>query len=316
MQFVASGLELRLFELLETDDTNTLRSVSANAFEVTRAIPVPEESIAAGEWLVRLGCIGVLGDRGADVRRILKERGLPKLPVDDAEWGIRVWASILEIWLRLLRVQGWADLEGIQHRVTALRRDQSQYEPRYLALAEERQDARPAFELMTEYHLAKAAEILAVYLAQGSVEKRYDIRQQLEAQFDRAISAAGRSEAMERESMARLLTRTAGALVDNSIWTVTRAVNSRVTKFVESLTARDRKQQLVLEMLPPQRHSLRDEGLLGSSHRAVVISLPTSSGKTIIAQFRILQALNQFESEQGWVAFGERGCNSDSFESG
>jgi replicative superfamily II helicase len=33
------------------------------------------------------------------------------------------------------------------------------------------------------------------------------------------------------------------------------------------------------------------------------VGLPTSSGKTLIAQFRILQALNQFEKDRGWVAY-------------
>ena len=33
------------------------------------------------------------------------------------------------------------------------------------------------------------------------------------------------------------------------------------------------------------------------------MSLPTSSGKTFIAEFRILQALNQFDQENGWVAY-------------
>ena len=52
-------------------------------------------------------------------------------------------------------------------------------------------DARPAWELMSEYHLAKAAEILGTYLSQGSVDGHFDIREQLEAQFDRAVAAAG-----------------------------------------------------------------------------------------------------------------------------
>src|SRR5690606_24272924 len=34
-----------------------------------------------------------------------------------------------------------------------------------------------------------------------------------------------------------------------------------------------------------------------------VVSLPTSSGKTFIAELRILQALNQFDHERGWVAY-------------
>jgi superfamily II DNA/RNA helicase len=71
---------------------------------------------------------------------------------------------------------------------------------------------------------------------------------------------------------------------------------------VQSVVSRDRKQP-IFEMLPPQRRTLREEGLLGSSHRSVVVSLPTSSGKTFIAEFRILQALNQFDHERGWVAY-------------
>ena len=71
--------------------------------------------------------------------------------------------------------------------------------------AEEHRDARPAWELMAGYHLAKAAEILGAYLGQGSVDGHYDIREQLEAQFDRAVAAAGRGRLVEREAMARLL---------------------------------------------------------------------------------------------------------------
>ena len=302
LRFVANGLELRVFELLEGDNAEVLQSAATDAFQVARALACPGAPIDAAEWLVRLGCLGVLGDRGADVRRLLIEEDLPQLPLDSEDWGIRVWACILDIWLRLFRKRGWPDLDLVQQRVAALRTNQREHEPDFLVQAEARKDARPAWELITEYHLAKAAEILGLFLTQGSVDGHFDVREQLEAQFDRAIGAAGRGQLMERESLARLLARTARVLVDNSIWTVTRAVNSRVTRFVESLTSRDRKQP-IFEMLPPQRRTLREKGLLGSAHRSVVVSLPTSSGKTFIAEFRILQALNQFDQERGWVAY-------------
>ncbi|QGU00310.1 RNA helicase [Candidatus Syntrophocurvum alkaliphilum] len=66
---------------------------------------------------------------------------------------------------------------------------------------------------------------------------------------------------------------------------------------------RGRGNRAIFDVLPPQRRTLAEQGLLGSSRRAVVVSLPTSSGKTMIAEFRILQALNQFEYEKGWVAY-------------
>jgi superfamily II DNA/RNA helicase len=302
LRFVADGLELCVFDLLDGEDGEALRTAAANAFSVARTVPQPEDPIEDAEWLVRLGCLGVLGDRGADVRRILIAQDLPKLPFDSAEWGDYVWACVLDIWLRLFRKNGWDDLDAVQTRVAQLRSEQHKREAQFLALAEESQDVRLAWHLISNYHLARAAEILAIYLVQGSVDGHFDIREQLEAQFDRAIRGASRGQLLSRETLARLLGRTAQVLVDNSIWTLTRAVNSRVTKFVESLVSRQRRQP-IFEMLPPQRRTLREEGLLGSGHRSVVVCLPTSSGKTFIAEFRILQALNQFDQDHGWVAY-------------
>lgn len=302
LRFVANALELRVFELLDSDDGGALREAAAQAFQVARTLPRAPGPLEAAAELVRLGCLGVLGDRGADVRRLLIEVGLPTVPIDALSWGDRVAATVFEIWLRLLRKQGWDDLDAVQAHVAKIRAEQRQGEPAFLEEAERQKDARPAWELMSQYHLAKAAEILGTYLCQGSVDGHYDVREQLEAQFDRAIATASKGHLMERETLARLLARTASVLVDSSIWTVTRAVNSRVTKFVQSMIGRERKQP-IFEMLPPQRRTLREEGLLGSGHRSVVVSLPTSSGKTFIAEFRILQALNQFDHERGWVAY-------------
>jgi DEAD/DEAH box helicase/Helicase conserved C-terminal domain len=303
LRFTAAALELQVFDLLEeTDGHDDLCRAAAEAFHIARSLSWPADPLCAGEWLVRLGCLSVLGDRAADFRRALANSDLPPLPTESESWDVRVWASILEVWLRLLRKQGWDDLDQVQERVAALRRDQREREPEILRRAEQARDTSVAWELITSYHLAKAVEVLGVYLSQGSSDGHFDVRQQLEAQFDRAIHAAGLGQLMNQESMSRLLARTSQKLVDNSIWTVTRAVNSRVTKFVQTLTARTNPRP-IFEMLPPQRKALREEGLLGSGHRSVVVSLPTSAGKTIIAEFRILQALNQFDQERGWVAY-------------
>ena len=300
--FIANALELRVFDMLDSGRPEDLRAAAAESFQISRILRRAKAPVAAAQSLVRLGCLGFLGERGADVKRLLSEEELPALPIQSSDWGIRVWSTVLDVWLRILRKNGWQDLDAVQARVTSLRTEQSGHEPRFLSEAEERRDPGPAWELISNYHLAKAAEILGMYLSQGSVDGHYDIREQLEAQFDRAIAAAARGQLMECEAFARLLARTARTLVDNSIWTVTRAVNSRVTEFVKSMTARER-QRPIFEMLPPQRRTLREEGLLGSGHRSVVVSLPTSSGKTLIAQFRMLQALNQFDQERGWVAY-------------
>ncbi len=303
LRFVFQALELEVFDCLDDEKrVESLRSAAAETFRIGRTLPWPDEAPVASEWIVRIGCLAVLGDRSADFRRILLQESLPELPLESSDWGVRVWASVLDVWIRLLRKQGWDDLDGVRNRIAEIRNAQRDVEPAFLKSAEQRKDARPAWKLMAEYHLAKAAEILSVYLSQGAVDGRYDIREQLEAQFDRAVNAASRGQLVEIENFSRLLSRTARAMIDSSIWTVTRAVNSRVSRFVKSLTDRNRIRP-VFEMLPPQRRTLSEQGLLGSSHRSVVVSLPTSSGKTFIAEFRILQALNQFDQDRGWVAY-------------
>jgi len=304
LQDVGNELELAVFDLLAREEYDEpLRRASADAFQVLRAVPLPKDAVTAGAWLLRLSCLAILGDRGADARRILLETGIPALPIEAEDWGLRVWSISLDTWLRLIRKQGWDDLDQVQENVLRIREAQRQSEPQYLERLEGDGTQQPAWRLIAEYHLSRAAEILSVFLGQGTgADGRFDIHQQLEAQFDRAIGACARGHLVELEGLLWLVAHSARTLVDNSIWTVSRAVNSRVTRFVEDIVSRARKHPL-FEVLPPQRRTLHEEGLLGSSHRSVVVSLPTSSGKTLIAVFRMLQALNQFDDERGWIAY-------------
>ena len=299
--FTAEAIELALFQVLDDEESlDDLRNLSEKAFQLLRVLPIPSLVLQAAQWLLRVACLGVLGDRGADASRFLKENTWGELSIDSTSWGEKVQASILDAWLRLIRKDGWNDLQQVQERILELRQAQQIFEADYLE--GQTSNARTAaWELVALYHISKAAEILSIFLTQGSVDGHYDIRQQLESHFDQALNACGKAQLIELENLIRLLIQTGKQLVNNSIWTVTRAVNSRVTKFVEQVVSNQHRP--IFEVLPPQRRALREAGLLGSSHRAVVVNLPTSSGKTFIAQFRILQALNQFDREQGWVAY-------------
>ena len=107
LRFVTNALELQLFDALDDEGrVDELRAVAAETFQIARTLAWPEEPVVAAQWLVRLGCIAVLGDRSADFRRIVKECELPALSPDSADWGVRVWSSVLHVWLRLLRKKG------------------------------------------------------------------------------------------------------------------------------------------------------------------------------------------------------------------
>src|SRR5690606_40186344 len=89
-------------------------------------------------------------------------------------------------------------------------------------------------------------------------------------------------------------------MVRNTIWHNTRGINNWVTTFNRFIS---RQEHGRFELLYPQKESILEGQLLNPAHRAIVVNLPTSSGKTLIAEYRILQALNQFREQGGWVAY-------------
>lgn len=313
IQEMAAALEVAVLDLeidrLAEDHNReaTMRSAAADAFHVLRILSIPGSPMEAGSHLLRASTLAVLGDRGVDAARWLRaldaDGAWPALPIESLDWSERCRATITDVWLRLVRKKGWTDRDKVLERVSALRDSQQQFERDYLQALDPLSAKRAALELIAIYHLSKAADVLAHFITDGVVDGNHQVHQLLDSHFDRAIAACETARLVELEPLTRLLARAAAQMVENSIWTVTRAVNSRVTDFVRELVKRGRGDKALFDVLPPQRRTLAEQGLLGSSRRAVVVSLPTSSGKTLIAQFRMLQALNQYEDRKGWVAY-------------
>ncbi|RTL01450.1 MAG: DEAD/DEAH box helicase [Proteobacteria bacterium] len=299
---VVNILELHLFDLLSSSDSdkNEIKKISAELFRLCRILPQSEITLQHLLFTLKYSCFAVLGDIGISASKLLKQQSWDETLLSSENWKEKTLATIIDIWLRLIRKKGWEDRDRILENIAELRKSQKQYEKIFLEQSKQKHDG---YELIILYHLAAAAEKMALYITDGKVDGNFQIQQILDSHFDRAINVCDEVQMLELEPVTRLLTHTSKQLVENAIWTVTRAVNSRVTKFVKELVDRGRGDNALFDVLPPQRHTLAEEGLLGSSRRAVVVSLPTSSGKTMIAQFRILQALNQFDTENGWVAY-------------
>jgi hypothetical protein len=225
--FVAHSLELAAFGLLDEPDRRAdLRSAADRAFDFLRTLgPEASGQFGIATHLLHTACYGILADRTPDVSRFLKESTFPQFTIDQSDWCNAVLQSVTVLWLKLLRKNGWEDLDAVLAGVISLRGAQATYEGAYLGARGDRARSA-AWELVATYHLAKAAEILATFSAQGSIFGAFDIREQLQGQFDRSITACERAEIIDLYSTTKLLARTAEQMVANSIWTVTRAVNS------------------------------------------------------------------------------------------
>ena len=198
----------------------------------------------------------------------------------------------------MYRKDGWDDLDRIRETISGLRDDQEQMEHARLDSGSPVEDQKIALRLAALYHWAKATEILANYMLDGQPSDPFG---QIDKHFESAVNAAIGSADAQHEIILRWLHAAGRIMVTNSLWWTTRSVSSQTSTFVRSLTRRSTK--AMFELLPPQRAALVEQGLLDQAKTAIVVDLPTSGGKTLLAQFRILQALNQFDADAGWVAY-------------
>jgi superfamily II DNA/RNA helicase len=297
----AEGLQAILHPTAENEPLrNQAKAGAFRAFELLRVLTVPTHETARIFHFLHLASVAYCGDRGVDLRRWLREheKTITVPSAAGVAWDRRVLYRLFDCLLRLYRKNKWDDLDGIREIVAGLREDQKKYEAGLLKPnGKTNEDSHSAaYRLIALYHWAKATELLAVYMLQGD---NAAIAANLDQHFEAARLAAESARDLKLEMLLRWLHVAARQMVSASIWYVARAVNSRVTRFVEKVT----KTRSLFELLPPQRVAIQEQGLLDQANRAVVVTLPTSGGKTVLAQFRMLQALNQFDADQGWVAY-------------
>ncbi len=275
-------------------------AASYKAFELRRLFPVPQENLDRIFFVLRLSALAYCGDRWSDLRRWYDEHpdSLASPSVADMPWDTRVLYRLFECWIRLFRKGGWDDLDRVREIIAGLRVDQREYEKRQFEGGSDAGNRAIALRLVALYHWAKATEILARYMLQGDMA---DPMVQLDKHFEAGIKAATALGDASLDVLLRWLHATGHAMVRISMWWAVRRVNSRTSAFVRSLGRREH--QPMFQLLPPQRAALLEEGLLDPAKTAIVVEMPTSGGKTLLAQFRILQALNQFKESGGWVAY-------------
>jgi replicative superfamily II helicase len=296
-------LESIEFEIIEkwNDDPNLFSQLCRDYFEIIETLSPPGDEIECIHFILKLITYGYLGEKWEAARRYLieNEKQLILNPINTSEnWRATLLYKIYHAIFHIVRKNSWDDLTKALEIIVELRKDQKKYEKSYIE-SESNSTTKKAIslDLASLYHLAKSVEIVGQFLSSG---KPNDPTAELSLHFENAIKYTELSSNIELNLLLRLLWKTFDKMISNSVWQIAKAVNSRVTKFIELITKSNKP---VFELLYPQRNAILDNGLLDPAKRAIVVDLPTSSGKTFIAEFRILQALNQFADEKGWVAY-------------
>jgi replicative superfamily II helicase len=274
---------------------------SRRAFELYRVLELPEnDELKFIFHLLHLSALAYCGDCWTDLKHIYDDFSgkIDNLSPDQiTEWDQRILFRLFDCWVSLFRKNSWQDLTNITTAISVLRDEQDQYENDYLKTDSNNESQAKSMRLMSLYHWAKATELLSLYTLQGEPA---DIKSQLGRHFKLAIKISGDAGDAQLEILLRWLHASAEQMVNGSIWWIARTINSKATKFIKNLTNQAKP---LLELLPPQKIAVKELGLLDPAKTAIVVDMPTSGGKTLLAQFKILQAVNNFGETKGWIAY-------------
>lgn len=202
-------------------------------------------------------------------------------PSNESEqlWSNRVLTGILRSLFYLVRKSnGFEDIRKAIKEISKLQNEQAEFEERYLNHYDVRSQTHEAMMLVGLYHTSKALTEMAEYLING-----YNYKKRIDAIIRQHIDIA--LEFIPKDNRLRdfvyIINKDLLILVQNSIWYGT-AFHDQIKKLCEFKSSNN-----MLELLPSQRQAMQ-QNLFDVYANASIIQMPTSAGKTMLAEFNIV----------------------------
>jgi len=294
--------ELKIIELWEEKENITFKSLCSIYFDIATLSPVKIVNEYFIYEQIKLFSLGYLGENWHFIRQYIKNNiELFKSLSEPKEWSKRVLTTAFKAIYSLIKKDSWNEISNAVQLINQLRKEQTEFETTFLSNKEDESRPYAAAELVALYHFSKSIEILGQYLIEG---RPIEPENQINYHANISKEFANKSGNITLFLLFQYFEGFAIKLIRNTIWYSTRGINNWVTSFNKFITRQSNNN--IFELLYPQKESIVKGELLNPAHRAIVLNLPTSSGKTLIAEYRILQALNQFGGQQDkrpWIAY-------------
>ena len=273
-----------------------LESLCRASFAMLEACPVPGEPIQKICHVLLMFSYAYVGERGEAMGRYLDERGGEvSLPDEGAEgsgrgWEYDVLAGTYAALLCVIRKRDAAELRRARDAIARLREMQGPREAAHMESFAPEHRQGPARRLAALYHLARCVDLLAEFMETGRPD---GVEQMLDFHFDEALALGGDVGSPELDVLLRAVRPAFVRMAGNSVWALARragdAGDEGVAGFVGRLAESDRP---AFELTYPQRAAL-EGGLLDPYGGPMLVSLPASGGKTLLAELRIVQAVGR-----------------------
>lgn len=255
------------------------------------AIATEEELLSPRLALaLHLAASGTAAERVTEVRQALvdaPETGPDSQGVYGGDWPKLVLQDTVRSVVLLSRKgDGWGDIERALSLLKGLRERQGATEEQFFDNAGDSWTG--AMRLVASYHLAQMAILAGSYMETG-MGASAGVLARLDTHLRQAEQAAEALADAELARTGRLVHAALRPMVERSIWAQVEHLGANARRLAESLADR-RRLGPTLELWPSQVTAM-EGGILDAYRRAVVVQMPTSGGKTLLAKFSIVQAL-------------------------
>ena len=242
------------------------------------------------EFLAYLSADALVSQRNSELRLILKEQEIDSLlqNITSTNWALKVKETIIYAFLLLCRKSSWGDIENAKQVIKNLQDLQKSFEASYLHSNTLISIDNAVAELIILYNLSRIIELSAEYLFDGKsgAEKSLNLMQR---QYRNITDVNNKLNTEIYDHLSRMVYFGCKFLVENSVWTGTATLGSKVKEYVEKLK-NERPDHQIIELWPSQKEAINNE-LLDPAKKTIVLEMPTSSGKTLMAEFSILNSL-------------------------
>ena len=267
-QLEISDWAYKLLKTLSVDDGETLREWNHLA-----CIPTKDEYLS---YYFFLCSIALQKNKTISARLTLSK--YQEQENDESDWGERVLTDILRSTLYLVRKHnGYEDIRKVIRIIDSLQKEQDSFEAEYLNTFNANQQTAEALWLVALYHTSKAVVETAQYILQGYNYPNRRIETIVRPHLDIAKRLAKNDRL---EGVLSIIETNLNILIRNSIWNGT-AFNDKLRKLCEL-----KGEMGLLELLPSQRDAI-NQNLFNVAANAIVLQMPTSAGKTLLAEFNI-----------------------------
>lgn len=301
------GAMLEFERWVDQTDTNNAITAASNAEDAT----IVEASGVFDQWLVyvmaAIGhrrielhdlflacCAGLWARRPTELRHMLGLSSVSEIiqKSETGNWALQVQFEISRALILIARQSGRADVQDARRCVDTLRELQASMEKSMLDGTDRREQV--ALSLLALYHTAQATIVLTDFVLTGRFignrGRPVNVVTELQTLLRKAREYADLSSDPGLMTWTKSVMLTAGKLRSDSIWATGANINQKTDELVRVVSNRD---GAILSMLPSQQDALA-RNLLDAQREAIVLQMPTSSGKTLMAELAILQTLSGY----------------------